>query len=109
MPQSPPSVALPNYSDPPVVETVLGVQFDAFPAMTNGHLGAFWKTLDQAEWPTVSDSPPLNSQFEKFADFDRWGRGLQFQLSQVPVSRLQIRNQSGNRMIQIQNGRLHFN
>jgi uncharacterized protein (TIGR04255 family) len=100
---------LPEYANPPLVETVLGVQFERLPDFTNGHLGAFWKTLDPAEWPRVSDAPPLQPQFEQFAEAAKWARRLQFQVSPIPTGRLQIENQSKDRMIQLQNGRLHFN
>jgi uncharacterized protein (TIGR04255 family) len=103
------SSPLPDYANPPVVETVLGVQFDRLPGFTNAHLGAFWKTLDVAEWPTVSDAPPVQPQFERFNDAAKWARGLQFQLTPIPPGRVQIKNRSGDRMIQVQNGRLHFN
>jgi hypothetical protein len=36
----------PDYERPPVVETVLGVQFDPLPDLCNAHLGAFWGTLE---------------------------------------------------------------
>lgn len=100
---------LPDYANPPVVETVLGVQFDRLPGFTNAHLGAFWQTLDLVEWPSVADAPPLPPQFERFTEAARWARGLQFQLTQIPPGRMQIKNRAGDRMIQIQNGRLHFN
>jgi len=100
---------LPEYTNPPVVETVLGVQFDRLPGFTNAHLGAFWKTLDQAEWPKVADAPPLQLQFERFSEAAQWGRGLQLQLTPIPPGRVQIKNRAGDRMIQVQNGRLHFN
>jgi uncharacterized protein (TIGR04255 family) len=100
---------LPNYANPPVVETVLGVQFDRLPGFTNAHLGAFWKTLDQAEWPEVADAPPLQPQFERFSDAAKWARGLQLQLTPIPPGRVQIKNRTSDRMIQVQNGRLHFN
>lgn len=100
---------LPDYANPPVVETVLGVQFDRLPGFTNAHLGAFWQTLDPGEWPAVADAPYLPPQFERFNEAERWARGLQFQLSPMPPGRTQIKNRSGDRMIQIQNGRLHFN
>lgn len=100
---------LPDYERPPVVETVLGVQFDRLPKFTNGHLGAFWKTLDQQEWCSVADAPPLSPQFERFAEAARWAKGLTLQFSQDQGSRLKIRNQDDDRMIQIQNGRFHFN
>lgn len=101
--------ALPDYGRPPVVETVLGVQFDRLTGFGNAHLGAFWKTLDQSEWPTVSDVPPLPPQFEHFTPEARWVKGLQLQFSQDPSSRLQIKSLAGDRMIQVQNNRLHFN
>lgn len=100
---------LPYYERPPVVETILGVQFDRLVGFRNAHLGAFWKSLDQAEWPTVADAPPLPPQFERFTEGARWAKGIQFQVSQDPAGRLQVTNKDGNRMIQIQNNRLHFN
>jgi uncharacterized protein (TIGR04255 family) len=103
--------SLPVYASPPVVETILGVQFDRLPGFRNAHLGAFWKTLDVSKWPTVADAPPLQPQFERFdeAAAMQWGKGSQLQLTAVPPGRVQITNQEGNRMIQVQNGRLHFN
>lgn len=100
---------LPDYDSPPVVETVLGVQFDRLPGFKNAHLGTFWKTLDHDQWSVVADAPPLPLQFERFAAAARWAKGLQFQLTQDPACRLQIRNKNNDRMIQVQNSRLHFN
>jgi uncharacterized protein (TIGR04255 family) len=97
---------LPDYKRPPVVETVLGVQFDPIANFGNAQLGAFWKSLDPAEWVSVTDQPALPAQFEFFGD------GFQFPpfiLTQALRTRLQIRNRAGNRLIQIQHGRLHFN
>ncbi len=100
---------LPDYENPPIVETVLGVQFDRLARFKNVHLGAFWRTLDRTEWPTVADAPLLPQQFERFVEAARWAQALQFQLTQDPSSRLQIRNKDNDRMIQVQNARLHFN
>jgi uncharacterized protein (TIGR04255 family) len=100
----------PDYENPPVVETVLGVQFDRLPGFKNAHLGAFWKTLDAKKWPSLVDAAPLQPQFERFSEAARWGAaGLQIRVTQDPTSRLQIKSDAGDRMIQIQNGRLHFN
>lgn len=100
---------LPDYENPPVIETVLGVQFDRLARVKNAHLGAFWKTLDPNEWPTVADAPLLPPQFERFEATAGWGRGVQLQLTQDPACRVQIKNRDGDRMIQVQNGRMHFN
>ena len=84
------------------------MQFDRLPGFKNAHLGAFWKTLDAVEWPVIQDVPTLPPQFERFEKAARWAKGIQLQLTQDPASRLQIRNKDGDRMIQVQNGRLHF-
>lgn len=100
---------LPDYGHPPVVETVLGVQFDRLPKFTNGHLGAFWSSLNQSEWPTVADAPFLQPQYERFTPEAKWAQGVHIQLTPMPPCRLQITNRSGDKMMQVQNGRFHFN
>jgi uncharacterized protein (TIGR04255 family) len=100
---------LPEFNKPPVVETVLGIQFDLLPTFTNAHLGAFWQSLGE-DWPSVSDAPATGPDYERFGEDQIWARiGFQFRLEQVPPARIQIRNKSNDRMIQIQNGRLHYN
>ncbi len=109
---------IPSFRKPPVVETVLGVQFDRIPGFKNAHLGAFWKHLlahpvgvsNGDHWEKVDDVPPIEPVIERFDDDQAWS---QFQpalrLTQDASTRLQIRNSSGDAMIQIQNGRLHYN
>jgi len=101
---------LPDYDSPPVVETILGVQFDPLAGYRNAHSGAFWKTLNAEEWPSLYDLPPLPPQFERFAESTRWAKiGTQLTVTQDLSTRLQIKNREGDRMVQLQNGRLHFN
>ncbi len=109
MPQAAEQIQLPDYDNPPVVEMIVGVQFEPLSGFTNAHLGAFWNTLDAAQWPTVQDMPTLPRQEERFTPEAQWGKALRFQLTQNPESRLQIRNRDGNRMVQLQNGRMHLN
>lgn len=101
--------ATPRFRTPPVVEVVLGVQFDPLPGFRNAHLGAFWKSLGP-DWPEVIDAPPLPPQFERFGETQTWAQaGARLTLTQGVDLRLQMKNSSKNRMIQVQNGRLHFN
>lgn len=101
---------MPSYDRPPVIETILGAQFERLRGFKNAHLGAFWKTLDTEEWPDVFDAPPLQSQFERLTESARWAPiGAQLTVTQDPSSRLQIKNKAGDRMIQVQNSRFHFN
>ena len=100
---------LPDYSQPPVVETVVGIQFEPLSRFSTAHLGAFWKALG-AEWPHVSDAPPLEPQFEQFGESVNWGKlEVQLRVMKTPSARLQIRSAAGDRMIQVQNGRFHLN
>lgn len=102
--------SLPDYANPPVVETILGVQFDRLPAFRNAHLGAYWMAIGGAtEWPGVADAPPLQPQFEQFSKSGNWASGIDLRLSQSMAGRLQLKNAAGDRMIQVQNGRLHVN
>jgi uncharacterized protein (TIGR04255 family) len=100
----------PEYDRPPVVETILGVQFQPLAKFSNGHLGAYWKILGSKDWPTLTDAPPLEPQFEQFTEEARWiPAGVLMKLSQDLSSRLQMKNEKGDQMIQLQNGRLIFN
>jgi uncharacterized protein (TIGR04255 family) len=47
-----------SFDNPPVVEVVLGVRFDARGKFKIAHIGAFWATLRNT-FPTVEDAPPL--------------------------------------------------
>lgn len=99
----------PSLRHPPLVEMILGVQFDRIRGMTNGHLGAFWKQAF-ADWPTVEDLSPIEPQWETFDAPGGWGpKALQLKLTQDPQTRLRIRAERGDRLIQVQNGRLHYN
>lgn len=98
-----------KYKHPPLIETVLGVQFNPLIGFASAHLGAFWSHIGASEWPVTSDAPPLPPQFEQFSETDKWEAGLRIQISSSIQPRLQLSNQLGDKMIQIQNGRLHFN
>lgn len=103
------SVGLAHYAAPPIVETVLGVQFDKLPALKNSCFGAFWTMLDRAEWPTLEDAPQLPMRYERFTEAARWAQEIQFEFSPIGGCRAQFKNRNNDRMIQFQNGRFLFN
>ncbi len=100
---------VPYFERAPVVERVLGVQFQPIPGFHTGLLGAFWKSLGD-QWPSVSDAHVIESQYVGF-DVDRfWGMpSVSLRLVETPPCRLQMLNRQGDRMIQLQNGRFHLN
>ncbi|MBI1827538.1 MAG: TIGR04255 family protein [Planctomycetes bacterium] len=107
---------LPTFKSPPVIETVLGVQFDPIPDFTNAHLGAFWKWLRtyspaaSERWIKPVDAPTIEPSFERFENDRSWFPfELMMKVASNPPLRLQARKESGDAMIQIQNTRLHYN
>ena len=97
-----------KYENPPVVETVLSVQFNPLRGFGAGQLGAFWKSLGSA-WPHVTDAPAVDPTFERFEPSTVWEQAAFVKFSSKIDVRLQIRNKARNRMIQIQNGRFFYN
>lgn len=98
------------FRNPPVVEVVLGVQFAPLLNFTSGHLGWFWRECLGREWPRVVDAPPLPNQFETFEK--RHGTPPMFQVklgAATRAPRLQISNQGGDRLIQVQQTRFIYN
>jgi uncharacterized protein (TIGR04255 family) len=96
---------LPDFDDPPVVETVLSVQFEALPLIRTAHLGLLWNEY-QASFPKTEDRPTLDPVVELFPEraLERVGLKLQA-FDSPPVPRLWFINAPGNEMIQVQNDR----
>jgi uncharacterized protein (TIGR04255 family) len=97
--------------NPPVVEVVLGVQFQTLPRMTSAHYGVFWtRHLDVAEWTEANDAPALPEQFESFGDRPLWGSPqVTLKLSVAEPRRVQFRSADGERIVQIQPNRFVYN
>jgi uncharacterized protein (TIGR04255 family) len=96
---------------PPIIELVLGVQFAPLTSFTNGHFGWFWKRYLEDEWVRGTDAIAIADQFETFDERRRWGMPdlrLLMSVSPPPV-RFQLSNASGDRMIQVQPTRFHYN
>jgi uncharacterized protein (TIGR04255 family) len=98
---------LPKFGEPPVVETALSVQFEPLAKFKSAHLGLFLSNLGK-DWFNVSDAPPLPPQFERFERLISW-EGVQFEFTRDISLRMQARNASNDRMVQLQNGRFSLN
>jgi hypothetical protein len=98
-----------DYAHPPVVETILGIQFEPLRDFSNAHGGLFWAELGD-RWPSVNDAAPLEPQFEHLAETAKWvSPSFALRVAENLPSRLMIRNKANDRLIQLQNGRLHLN
>ncbi len=101
---------LPKFDKPPVTETVLGVQFEQIPQFKNRHLWLFWQHLggETGDWPDVEEDAPLDLRPESFADPFATIPTIRFAFGRGP-SELRLKMKSADKMIQLQNGRLHYN
>jgi uncharacterized protein (TIGR04255 family) len=98
----------PEWKRAPVVEVVLGIQFEPLPTLTNGHLGWFWGKM-QPEFPNSDDAPPLPQLVESVGDEPVFGfPALGFRAA-TGDSRLRMSSADGSKMIQVQNGWLVVN
>jgi len=100
---------LPKFRKPPVVETVLGVQFKPLPGLGGWRLGAFCGSLDRTEWARVSEAQPLELQHETFGEAIIREPGFRLEMVREAPLRLKIQDSDGERMMQVQNGRFHYN
>ena len=104
------AAGLPYFERPPVVETVLGVHFDPLPGLRNVDLVLAWQMLGEEHWPSVVEVAPLPPISEKFGDKHKWAKkGLGIKVGTDISMRLQIKNVADDRMVQMQNGRFHYN
>jgi uncharacterized protein (TIGR04255 family) len=96
---------LPDFENPPVVETVLSVQFEPIKGLHAAHLGLLWEDFRSA-FPRSDERAPLDQIIEQFPETPRLRVGFQLQASEnIPIPRLCFINEQGNQMIQLQNDR----
>lgn len=56
----------PHYMNPPVVETVIGVQFPELPGFRSAHFGLYWETIKDKGYAKTEDKPRLTEVSEPF-------------------------------------------
>ena len=97
-----------TFSHPPLVEVVLGLQFSPVEGISSLHLGQFAGKL-ACEFPESNDAVPLDPHFEQFGEpFGVAASAVQRHWKPTGT-RLQLRTKSGERLLQIQNGRFVLN
>jgi uncharacterized protein (TIGR04255 family) len=105
---------LPKFDAPPVIETVLCIQFVPLPGFTAAHGGCFWQRSlapDLVEWQSakLAERPKIEDEFEDLGSKPAFKR-MAFQLRPAEgVSRTQIIRSDEERMIQVQDTRFIYN
>ena len=100
------SKPMPDFKAPPVIEVVLGVQFDPLPNFLTAHYGLFWSLVKQ-EYPSLQDRAPLGEVFEG-------ARGVEPKaeielLDMPPLRRVFLIHTDKNYLMQLQPTRFHHN
>jgi len=101
---------LPEFDRPPVVETVLGAQFEGLPDLSPPLVGWFWRQHLPGQWPVARLANPIADQVERFDEL-KWQKHV-LELKLVPPQsawRVQIESADEQRLVQVQNTRFHFN
>ncbi len=100
---------LPALESPPLIETILGVQFAPIVGFTSGHFGWYWKEFLGPDWVKTAEVLPVQDQFESFGE-RAWKLPIaKLKLMESLMPRLQIINSDDDHVIQIQNTRFLYN
>jgi uncharacterized protein (TIGR04255 family) len=98
---------LPDFANPPVIETVLSVEFAPLYKWSIPHFGLFWNAIS-TEYPRFEVHPPLASQIESFDKRKSLPRITVEPVIQPPI-RCWFIHQSDARLLQVQNDRFTHN
>jgi uncharacterized protein (TIGR04255 family) len=96
-----------DYDKPPVIETVLSIQFTPIHEFTVLLFGIFWNKI-RKEYPHSEFRPPLGQTKEEFGKFPK-SSDLGFELVTEPSIRCWFVHADRNQLIQIQKDRFIYN
>lgn len=99
---------LPEFSNPPVTEVAISVEFHPLSRFKVGHAGRFWAEVAD-RFPETETQMPLPSQTEKFG-VDAWRQpNMQIEFADPSAMRHWFLATDGQYLIQIQRDRFVFN
>lgn len=97
----------PSFKNPPVIEVVLGVQFEPLQRLEIPHYGLFWSKI-RDRFPNAETKSPLNAHVESFGTVAKQEMSIQL-LAEFPSPRLWFSNEPGTELLQVQQDRFIFN
>ena len=100
---------LPDFERPPLHEVVLSVQFATLEKLKSVHIGLFWARF-RAQYPDVTEQPPINPEFEVFGTPPQPGPRIQFeQFLAPPMPRYWFEKSGTPDLLQVQQNRIIHN
>jgi uncharacterized protein (TIGR04255 family) len=98
---------LPKFDNPPVVETVYGVEFEPLESWQVPHFGLYWSRI-QHKYQKCAVQPPLADRLEKF-DGEPQEVKINISLLAAPSVRCWFFDNEENWLLQVQNNRFISN
>jgi len=98
---------LPDFSNPPVIEVALSVQFEPLSALRIPHFGLLWSEF-RGEFPRTEEHPPLPAMIEQFGVRRAPKIGIRVE-AVFPIPQCRLLNDKGTEIIQIQQDRFVHN
>lgn len=100
---------LPDFTNPPVVEVALSIQFDRLTRLRTPQLGLLWQEFRE-RFPVTEEHGPLRQEVEQFGPpAPRRASARIEMLESPPTPRLWFLNSEGTELIQVQNDRFVHN
>jgi uncharacterized protein (TIGR04255 family) len=102
-----------EFEAPPVVETVLSIQFAPISGFTAAHAGCFWNQVGSSspEWRNakLNEIPRLEDEFENLGSEQLFGVPSWHIRPAIAHPRIQIIHPDQERMVQVQDSRFVYN
>lgn len=100
---------LPDFETPPVIEVVLGIQFDPIAGFASAHSGLVWQRF-RDQFPRVEDKAPLDPVREEFGGTPPGIAPFRLEfLDRPPSPRVWFLNTQGTELVQLQRDRIVHN
>lgn len=99
---------IPSFAAPPLVETVLGLEFATIGRWQIPHFGLYWQKIRE-DFPTFEVQPPLASGEDRRSTEDRIFKAVMFELLPAPLVRCWYHHTGKERLLQLQNDRFIHN
>lgn len=100
---SAPTIPMPDFDSPPVIETLLGVQFSPLAGFSITHFGLYWSRV-RGKYPVQETKPPLAPVLEE-EQRSVAGPAFGLQLVSEPEARCWLIDASATQLVQIQRDR----
>ena len=101
--------SLPDFTDPPVVEVALSVQYEPLTALCTPAMGLLWSEF-RDRFPNVEEHAPLEAVIERFGVKGPKKVGVRVEMMpKPPVPRCWFLNEAGTELIQVQQDRFVHN